>query len=60
MNYLHRWAAAVACIPAMQKDSETARTLHIAANVAGTSLFAWQVVTGLPIMFKVIEKTSWP
>jgi len=54
------WAAAAACVPAMQKGNDAARSLHIAANVAGMGLFAWQVVSGLPILFKVIEKTSWP
>jgi hypothetical protein len=44
----------------MQKGNDAARTVHIAANVAGIGLFGWQVVSGLPILFKVIEKTSWP
>lgn len=54
------WALAYACVPAMQKGSDTARTVHIGANVAGMGLFAWQIVSGLPIMFKVIELTSFP
>jgi len=54
------WALAYACVPAMQKGSDTARTIHIGANVAGASLFAWQIVSGLPIMFKVIELTKFP
>jgi len=54
------WALAYACVPAMQKGSDTARTVHIGANVAGMSLFAWQIVSGLPIMFKVIELTKFP
>ena len=54
------WALAVATIPAMQKGSDTARTVHIGANVAGTSLFAWQVVSGIPILLKVWENTQWP
>lgn len=54
------WALAVATIPPMQKGSETARTIHIGANIGGLALFAWQVQSGIPILFKVIEKTSWP
>jgi hypothetical protein len=54
------WALAVASVPAMQKGSDTARTVHIGANVAGMGLFAWQVVSGIPILLKVVEKTSWP
>lgn len=54
------WALAAACVPSMQKGSDTARSIHIGANVAGIGLFAWQVVSGIPILLKVIEKTSWP
>lgn len=54
------WALAVATIPAMQKGSDTARSIHIGANVAGLGLFVWQLQSGIPILLKVIEKTSWP
>jgi hypothetical protein len=54
------WAAAAACVPAMQKGNDTARSIHIAANTVGTGLFAWQVVSGIPILLKVVEKTQWP
>mmetsp|Transcript_8663 Transcript_8663/g.11998 ORF Transcript_8663/g.11998 Transcript_8663/m.11998 type:complete len:307 (-) Transcript_8663:1099-2019(-) len=54
------WAAAAACVPAMQKGNDTARTIHIAANLSGIGLFVWQVVSGLPILFKVVELTKWP
>merc|ERR1712232_1526515 len=54
------WALAVACVPAMQKGNDTARTVHIGANLAGIGMFAWQVQSGIPILLKVIEKTSWP
>ena len=54
------WALAAACVPAMQKGNDTARSIHIGANAAGLSMFAWQVVTGIPILLKVVEKTSWP
>lgn len=54
------WALAAACVPAMQKGSDTARTVHIGANLAGIGLFGWQVVSGIPILQKVIENTRWP
>lgn len=54
------WSFAAACVPAMQKGSDTARSLHIGLNAAGTGLFAWQVVSGWPILLKVLEKTQWP
>jgi hypothetical protein len=54
------WALASAMVPSMIKGSDTARTIHIGANIAGLGLFAWQVVSGIPILLKVIEKTSWP
>lgn len=54
------WALAAACVPSMQKGSDTARTIHIGANVAGIGMFAWQVTSGIPILLKVVEKTSWP
>ncbi len=54
------WALAASMVPAMQKGNDTARTVHIGANVAGLGLLAWQVTTGVPILFKVIEFTKWP
>lgn len=54
------WAIAAALVPAMQKGNEAARIGHIGLNVVNILLFGWQVVTGLDIMFKVWEKTSWP
>lgn len=54
------WAAAMACVPYMQKGSETARSLHIGANAVGMVLFAWQVTSGIPILLKVWELTKWP
>jgi len=54
------WALAAACVPAMQKGDDTARTVHIGANIAGIGLFAWQVQSGIPILLKVIEKAPWP
>jgi len=54
------WSLAAACVPSMQKGNDTARSIHIAANAAGVGLFGWQVLTGWPILLKVIEKTQWP
>lgn len=54
------WALAAACVPSMQKGNDTARSVHIGANVLGMGLFGWQVVSGIPILQKVWEKTQWP
>lgn len=54
------WAVAAALVPAMQKGNDTARSLHIALNTINLLLFAWQVNTGLQILFKVLQFTKWP
>lgn len=54
------WAAAAALVPAMQKGNETARSLHIALNALNVLLFIWQIPTGLEIVGKVFEFTTWP
>lgn len=54
------WAAAAALVPAMQKGDETARSLHIALNAVNVLLFVWQIPTGLEIVGKVFEFTTWP
>lgn len=54
------WALAVACVPQMQKGNEVARTVHIGANLGGIGMFLWQLQSGIPILLKVWEKTSWP
>uniref|UniRef100_A0A0D9VBJ2 DUF4079 domain-containing protein n=1 Tax=Leersia perrieri TaxID=77586 RepID=A0A0D9VBJ2_9ORYZ len=54
------WAAAAALVPAMQKGNETARSLHIALNAINVLLFIWQIPTGLEIVAKVFEFTTWP
>ena len=46
------WALAAACVPAMQKGNETARTAHIAFNAVNVLLFASQIPTGLEIVGK--------
>lgn len=54
------WALAASCVPSMIKGNDTARSVHVAANLGWLGLFGWQVVSGIPILLKVIEKTSWP
>lgn len=54
------WAAAAALVPAMQKGSETARSLHITLNAVNVILFIWQIPTGIDIVFKVFQFTNWP
>eukprot|EP00578_Thalassiosira_sp_NH16_P009929 CAMPEP_0181118232 /NCGR_PEP_ID=MMETSP1071-20121207/22961_1 /TAXON_ID=35127 /ORGANISM="Thalassiosira sp., Strain NH16" /LENGTH=303 /DNA_ID=CAMNT_0023202703 /DNA_START=168 /DNA_END=1079 /DNA_ORIENTATION=- len=54
------WALAASMVPAMQKGNDAARTVHIGANLAGMGLFVWQITSGIPILFKVIEFTKWP
>jgi hypothetical protein len=54
------WACAAALVPEMQKGNEAARIGHIGLNAINVALFAWQVGTGIEIMLKVWEKTSFP
>ncbi|XP_024024153.1 uncharacterized protein LOC21406222 [Morus notabilis] len=54
------WAAAASLVPAMQKGNETARNLHIALNTLNVALFIWQIPTGIDIVFKVFQFTTWP
>jgi hypothetical protein len=51
---------AAALVPQMQKGNETARSLHIAANTVNILLFAWQIPTGLEIVWKVsVRRYTW-
>lgn len=54
------WALAASMVPHMQKGNDTARSVHIGANVIGMGLFAWQITSGVPILLKVLEFTKWP
>jgi hypothetical protein len=54
------WAAAAALVPAMQKGNEGARYGHIALNTLNVALFVSQIPTGLEIVGKVFQFTSWP
>ncbi|CAH9075503.1 unnamed protein product [Cuscuta epithymum] len=54
------WAVSAALVPAMQKGSESARNLHIALNVLNVLLFMSQIPSGIEILFKAYQFTSWP
>lgn len=54
------WALAASLVPSMQKGNDTARNLHIALNALNVTLFLWQIPTGIDIVFKVFEFTTWP
>ncbi|XP_073125046.1 uncharacterized protein [Henckelia pumila] len=54
------WAAAASLVAPMQKGNETARSLHIALNSLNVLLFVSQIPTGIDIVFKVFEFTTWP
>ena len=58
--YYSLWALAYSQVPNMQKGDDTARTIHIGANLAGIGLFVWQLTTGIPILLKVWELTKFP
>jgi Protein of unknown function (DUF4079) len=54
------WALAAALVPAMQKGNNTARSAHIALNALNVGLFVWQIPTGLEIVGKVFQFTTFP
>lgn len=54
------WAIAASLVPSMQKGSKVARDAHIALNAINLLLFISQVPTGLEIVGKVFQFTSWP
>ena len=54
------WAMAAGLIPLMEKGNQKARDLHIALNCLNIALFTWQIPTGLEIVGKVFQFTSWP
>lgn len=54
------WAVAAALVPAMQKGNNSARNAHIALNALNVLLFLWQVPTGLDIVQKVFQFTTFP
>ena len=54
------WAMAAALVPMMEKGNDKARSIHIALNCFNLALFTWQIPTGLEIVGKVFQFTSWP
>ena len=55
------WAMAAGLVPRRcSAATQKARDLHIALNVVNTALFTWQIPTGLEIVGKVFQFTSWP
>ncbi|KZV33917.1 hypothetical protein F511_26108 [Dorcoceras hygrometricum] len=54
------WAVAAAMVAPMQKGNATARSVHIVSNSLNLLLFASQIPTGIEIVFKVFENTTWP
>ena len=51
---------AAGLVPEMQRGNQKARDLHIALNCVNLALFTWQIPTGLEIVGKVFQFTSWP
>lgn len=49
-------ATSAALSPFMQKGHNWARYSHIALNVVLVSLFAWQAITGMQIVQRIIER----
>jgi hypothetical protein len=48
-------ATSAALTPFMQKGNETARLTHISLNVVLVGLFAWQALTGMQIVQRILE-----
>ncbi|MBE9169772.1 DUF4079 domain-containing protein [Pleurocapsales cyanobacterium LEGE 06147] len=49
-------ASSASLAPFMQKGNMWARNIHFALNIGVLGLFAWQVVTGIQIVQKIISK----
>ena len=60
MGIVALWAAAAGLVPEMQRGNDKARSAHIALNAVNVALFTWQIPTGLEIVGKVLQFTSWP
>eukprot|EP00227_Mantoniella_beaufortii_P017640 CAMPEP_0197585644 /NCGR_PEP_ID=MMETSP1326-20131121/7875_1 /TAXON_ID=1155430 /ORGANISM="Genus nov. species nov., Strain RCC2288" /LENGTH=316 /DNA_ID=CAMNT_0043150177 /DNA_START=103 /DNA_END=1053 /DNA_ORIENTATION=- len=60
MGIVILWAMAAGLVPEMQRGNNKARTLHIGLNAVNVALFTWQIPTGLEIVGKVFQFTSWP
>jgi hypothetical protein len=53
-------ALSVSLVPLMQKGVEWARYTHIALNMTIVGLFAWQAVTGMDIVQRIISRMVSP
>jgi MFS family permease len=51
-------AVSASLVPYMQKGAEWARISHIALNTVLTGLFAWQAVTGIDIVQRIIARMA--
>ena len=60
MGIVCLWAAAAGLVPEMHRGNNKARNVHIALNAVNVALFTWQIPTGLEIVGKVFQFTSWP
>jgi hypothetical protein len=49
-------AISTALVPYMQKGNEVARYSHITLNITMLGIFAWQAVTGMQIVQRILER----
>ena len=49
-------AIATALVPYMQRGNNLARITHISINVVLLGLFGWETLTGMDILFSIIDK----
>jgi len=53
-------ALSAALAPLLQKGKDWARSIHIAVNTVLIGIFAWQTVTGIQIVQRILEQMSKP
>ena len=49
-------AIATALVPYMQRGNNLARITHISINVVLLGLFGWETITGMDILFSIIDR----
>ena len=49
-------AIATALVPYMQRGNNLARITHISINVVLLGLFGWEALTGMDILFSIIDR----
>ena len=49
-------AIATALVPYMQRGNNLARITHISINIVLLGLFGWETITGMDILFSIIDK----